>query len=144
MYALQTPDIALQHILQSGLDVVRGNAIEGTRRTKVLRALSQIFTDANKGCQALSTQSFLSTAQEPPAFERFVLFFRYLNRSVGQDLPSRLSEASRVLAAIEQQSQLDEAAKTRVAELIQDLLSAMARESALNPLVPAKEVELSF
>lgn len=144
MHTLPVADIALQHILQSGLAIVRGEAVDAGRRTKVLHALVQIFTDANKGCQALSTQNFLTTAQEPPAFERFVQFFRYLNRSVGQDLPARLSEASTVLTAIEQQSQSSEDAKVRVAELMQGLLSAMARETALSPLVPPKEVELHF
>jgi len=137
-------DLALQHILQSGLAVVRDEPVEEARRSKVLRALVQIFTDADRGSQALGAKNLLLAVEEPPAFERFVLLFRYLNQSFGEDLPARLSEVTSVLADIEKNAQLDPQAKGRAAELIEGLLAAIARESALRQLAPPREVQLSF
>lgn len=137
-------DLALQHILQNGLAVVRDEPLEETRRTSVLRALVQIFKDANRGSETLGARNLLLAVEEPPAFERFVLFFRYLNDSIGQDLPSRLSEATTVLTAIENKANLNADAKKRVADLIQDLLSAIARDSALKQLGSPREVRMNF
>jgi hypothetical protein len=109
-----------------------------------LRALVQIFTDADRGSQALGAQNLLLAVEEPPAFERFVLLFRYLNQSFGQDLPARLSEAASVLTDIEKNAPLSMQAKTRAAELIEGVLAAIARESALRQLTPPREVQLSF
>lgn len=138
-----TADIALQHILQGGLSVMSGEAVDDARRSKLLSALAQIFRDANKGCQAFGAQNFLLAAEEPPAFERFVMLFRYLSRTFGADLPTRLSEASQVLRTIELEGQPNEDAKGRVEELIRSLLSAITRESALRPLVAPREVSLA-
>lgn len=137
-------DLALQHILQSGLAVVRGEPVEESRRSKVLQALVQIFTDADRGSQALGAQNLLLAVEEPPAFERFVLLFRYLNQSFGQDLPARLSEAASVLTDIEKNAPLSAQAKTRAAELLEGVLAAIAREGALRQLAPPREVQLSF
>lgn len=137
-------DLALQHILQSGLAVVRGEPLEESRRSKVLQALVQIFTDADRGSQALGAQNLLLAVEEPPAFERFVLLFRYLNQSFGQDLPARLSEVASVLTDIERNAPLSAQAKTRAAELLEGVLAAIARESALRQLTPPREVQLSF
>jgi hypothetical protein len=138
-----TADLALQHILQGGLSIMSGEVVDEMRRAKLLSALAQIFKDANKGCQAFGAQNFLLAAEEPPAFERFVMLFRYLSRSFGSELPARLSEASQVLRIIESDGQPNEEAKGRVKELIQNLLLAISRESALRPLVAPKEVSLA-
>lgn len=144
MHTLPATDLALQHILISGLAVVKDEPLEDTRRTSVVHALVEIFDDASRGSQALVAQNFLMSANESPAFERFALLYRYLNRTCGQELPARIAEASAVLSAIEDKQVLEHGAKARVAELIQQLISAIARESALTPLVSPREVRLSF
>ncbi|MES2786142.1 MAG: hypothetical protein V4684_11825 [Pseudomonadota bacterium] len=144
MHTLPASDLALQHILRSGLAVVNDEPIDQARRTDVLHALVEIFSDAQRGSQALAAQNFLMSANESPAFERFALFFRYLNRTCGNDLPQRIAEATQVLSAIEEEHELAPDAKSRVADLFQHLLSAIARESALSPLVSPRELRLSF
>lgn len=144
MYPSATSDLALKHILESGLQVIQGEPIEEAHRTSVLRALVQIFTDASRGSDAVHARNMLVAVEEPPAFERFALFFRYLNRSFGADLPARLAEAVGVLTAIEQHANQGAEAKLRVAELIQGMLSAISRESRLTKLNSPKEVRLSF
>ena len=144
MYPTPTSDLALRHILESGLKVVRDEPVDESRRTNVLRALVQIFTEASRGSEAVNSRNMLIAVEEPPAFERFALFFRYLNRTFGADLPARLAEATGVLTAIEQKAQLNAAAKGRVAELIQNMLAAINRESRLSQLNSPKEVRLSF
>lgn len=144
MYASPTSDLAFKHILESGLRVVRHESIENTRRSNVLRALVQIFTEASRGSQAVNARNMLVAVEEPPAFERFALFFRYLDRTIGADLPARLTEATEVLSAIEQEGKLNADAERRAADLIQNMLTAISRESRLCQLSSPKEVHLSF
>ena len=144
MNSLPAKDLALKHILESGVKLVEGQAVEEPRRTNVLKALVKIFADADKGSQALSTRNFFMAAEEPPVIERFTLFFRHLHRSIGSDLSARLSEAASVMKSIEETGHADAAAQVRVAGLLRDLLAGIAQESALTPLVSQKEVLLSF
>lgn len=139
-----TTDLALQHVLQSGLAVVRNQPLAGERRTQVLRALVEIFSDADRGSQAVGAHNLLISVEEPPAFERFVLFFRYLHQSLGNDLPARLSEATAVFSGIENNADQAADAKARVAALIEGVLAAISRENALAPLAAPKDVQLSF
>lgn len=144
MHPTTTMDLALQHTLQSGLAVVSGEPMDESRRTKVLPALIQIFNDANKGSQALAARSLLAAVQEPPALERFALFFRYLNKSIGRDLPARLNEVVSVLSTIERNESVSADARQRAADLIEQLLQAIVRENALTPLSLPKELGLVF
>lgn len=134
-------DLALKHLLQNGLTVVRGDAVDVPRREDVLRALVQLFSDANRGSQALSARRFLVATNEAPAFQRFVLFFKHLDREFGDELAQRLSEAASVIEAIQQGGQqVAVDARQRTADLISALLNALSRESALKPLVPQRSV----
>jgi hypothetical protein len=142
MFDSQFPDLALRHILQSGVAALRGEPMTQDRRSQVLQALVEMFSDADRGSHAMGTQNFLSALEEPPAFERFVLCFRYLDKSIGSELPNRLAEASRTLAAAKVSAPINPDAKTRVTELLELMLQAMAREVVLNPLRAPKEVRL--
>lgn len=144
MDSLPVTDLALKHTLQSGLALVKGQAMDEGRQHLVLQALVTIFTDAEKGSQALSTRNFFFAADEPPVIERFSLFFKYLHGSMGEDLSPRLSEAAVVLKGLEQNGAADIQAQGRVAQLIEDLLNGLAQESALTPLVSQKEFQLAF
>jgi len=145
MYASPISDLALEHILESGLRVLNSDLIDDGRRMSVLHALVQIFTEAGRGSAAVTAQNHMLIAlEEPPAFERFALFFRYLNRTFGADLPARLNEASQVFTAIEQDMDIPPAMRNRVAELVEGMLTAIHRESRLVQLAPPKELRLSF
>ena len=105
---------------------------------QVLDSLIEIFSEANRGSEALLAHNLLFAVEERPAFERFSLFFRYLNDSFGAELPNRLSEGVSVLTELRNGQIGDEAQRTRAEELIDNLLQALQRESALSPLDPPR------
>jgi len=138
----QIPNLALRHILQSGVAALREEPMDHPHRTQVLQALVELFSDANRGSHAMGDQNFLLAVEASPAFERFVMFFRYLHKDIGSDLPNRLSEASATLAAARGAAPIDPDAKARVTALLEQMLKAMARDVALSPLRAPKEVRL--
>jgi hypothetical protein len=144
MYETPIADLALTHILESGLKLVRNEPLDDQRRGAVLPALVQIFQEANKGSQAVSARNMLVGVTEAPTLERYALFFRYLDGSLGADLTDRLSEATGVLSAIQQNGPLDNDAKGRLAEMIENMLTAITREARVVQLAPPVEVRLSF
>ncbi len=131
-------DLGLQHALENGLALLRHEPLDEARRMQVLDSLIDIFSEANRGSQALLAHNLLFAVEERPAFERFSLFFRYLNDSFGAELPNRLSEGVSVLTELRNGQIGDEAQRTRAEELIDNLLKALQRESALSPLDPPR------
>jgi hypothetical protein len=144
MNATPVTDLALRHILESGLAVVKGEQLEPTRKGFVLKALGKIFDDARKGSHALTARNFFLAAEEPPVLERFSLFFRYLHGTMGDDLSTRLDEVAGVLGELETNGEAEANAKARAAQLIENLLAGIAQESALAPLVPQQDAILAF
>lgn len=131
-------DLGLQHVLENGLALIRQKPFVEARRNQVLDCLIEIFNEADRGSQALQAQNLLFAVKERPAFERFTLFFRYLQDTFGPHLPSRLSEAASVLTELRNGHVNDDKRRARAAELIESLLAAMQRENDLLPLVPPR------
>lgn len=133
-------DLGLKDALRNGLAVIRGDTIEEARRAQVLDSLVQVFSEASRGSQVLATRSLLSATDDRPAFERFALFFRYLKDKYESDLPTRLSEAANALSDLRDGDLLDRVRRERVREMLENLLEALRRESALVPLVPPQDI----
>jgi len=131
-------DLGLELVLENGLAVIRQDPIDESRRRQILDRLIEIFSEADRGSQALKARNLLFAAEERPAFERFTLFFRYLKDSYGDDLPRRLSEAVGALTELRDGNLRDNAKRASAGELIEGLLAALQREIALSPLAPPR------
>jgi hypothetical protein len=130
-------DLGLQHVLENGLAVIEKKPIEGeaSRRTQILDSLIEIFSEADLGSQALDAKNLMFAVEQGPAFDRFSLFFHYLQDVFGDELCARLKEATAALTEIRNAMLHDEDRRRRTADFIQSLLAALHRESARLPLV---------
>ncbi len=131
-------DLGLQHVLENGLALMRHQPLDEARRIQVLDSLIQIFSEADRGAQALRSQNLLFAVEQRPEFERFALFFHYLQDTFGANLPSRLTETAAVLIELRVGPVDDETKHDRAAELIESLLTALQQERALSPLNPPR------
>ena len=139
MQLASSKDLGLQHVLENGLALMRHQPLDDeARRIQVLDNLIQIFSEADRGSQALRSQNLLFAVEQRPEFERFALFFHYLEDTFGADLPSRLTEAAAVLIELRNGPVDDETKRGRAAELIESLLTALRQERALSPLNPPR------
>jgi hypothetical protein len=120
-------DPALRLTLVNGLAALKGQALDGLEPQKVLQRLEQLFGDANTAGSAMVQQNARFVFNNPHAFERYNLFFRYLRGAV-QDLPNRLAEAHETVQALRLGQPVDKAALKRTIALAQALLTALQRE----------------
>ena len=135
-------DLGLQHVLENGLAVIEQKPIiEVTRGTQILHSLIEIFSEADRGSQALGAKNLMFAVEQGPAFERFSLFFHYLQDVFGEELAARLSEATTALKEIRKENPPDEVQRLRTAELIQSFLSALHRENARSPLISPNTIQ---
>ena len=118
----------------------RGRAAELIESLLVALRRERTLSPLNpqEGSQALRSQNLLFAVEQRHEFERFALFFHYLQDTLGADLPSRLTEAASVLKELRDGSVDDEVKRGRAAELIESLLVALRRERTLSPLNPPR------
>lgn len=128
-------DVALRQVLQIGLALIDNEDVDPTRRGEVLRNLIGLFTDAKRGAAALSGERLLFAVEERSEFERFDLFFRYLQRSFGEELPTRIGETATVFGSLEKNESPAETTRHRAADFVRKLLLELDQERALTPLV---------
>lgn len=133
-------DVALQHVLISGLTLLRNEPVDDDRRIQVTESLVHIFGEADRGSPALGAQNLLLVANEQPAFERFVYFFHYLKEPYGQDLPKRLAEVAAYFSGIQEGRESSAKERKDVEQLFECLLEAIEKERALKPLIPPQEM----
>lgn len=144
--SLQLPpskDLGLRHVLEAGLAVVRNEQIDETRRGEVLDRLIEIFSQAERGSQAVEAENLLFATEQRSDFERFSLFFSYLDDLFGADLPTRLTETKEALGELRNHDALDEARLRQAEELIENLIAAIKRDAALAPLEPPRTFQFS-
>ena len=131
-------DIGLRFALETGLSFMKPAVDGAAPDVNVLENLAEIFSEAERGSEAVERQQLLVEVGERPAFERFTVFFRYLKDAVGVDeLPARLSEAASVFKKLGNNEVVDLERRQRAAELLEKLLLSMRRETALaRPVAP--------
>jgi uncharacterized protein YecE (DUF72 family) len=131
-------DLGLRHVLETGLSVIRNEQVDGSRRDSALDRLIEIFGEAERGSQAVRAQNLLFATEERSAFEQFSMFFRYLDAPFGEALADRLSEAKNALGELRVHGVRDDERLRNANELIEKLIAAIKRDSALTPLEAPK------
>lgn len=140
---LQLPpskDLGLRHVLEAGLAIVRNEQIEEDRRALILGRLIDILSEAERGSQAVQANLLFATEQRS-AFERFSLFFRYLDAPFGATLSNRLSDARDVLGELRDRGASDNQRLQNAGELIEALLAAIKRDAALTALEAPRRIQ---
>lgn len=127
-------DIGLRHVLENGLALVKGGELSDQRRKQVLTSLVRIFSEADRGSQALGPRNLTVALDEQKAFDRFSAFYHYLFHTFGDELPSRLSEAKVAITEIAETGTTDDLKKKRLEQVLKALLDSLRRERALTPL----------
>lgn len=133
-------DLGLQHTLEGGLALLRGEDLEEGRRGEILSRLIEMFSEASSGSQAIQAHNLVFAVEQGPAFERFTMLFRHLESSIGTEWPPRLAEAVTVLNQMSHGGLPEEADREKVSEVLQRLLISLRRERALLPLVSPREI----
>lgn len=133
-------DLGLQHVLRNGLAVLRGEDVAAERREKILDGLLDIVREADRGSEAMQTQSLAFALDQTPAFDRFSLFVQYLGDSV-DDIGARLAAAKEVLEGLEGNGEVAPEARQSVIDLLSQLVSALEQERALSPLTAPGEID---
>ena len=131
--------MGLRHVLESGLALIRDEPIEPNRRATILNRLIEIFSEAERGSQAVQAQNLLFATEQRPDFERFSVFFHYLDAPFGATLPTRLRETEQALGDLRDRGIRDQARLQQAGEVIEKLLSALKRDAALTPLEPLRD-----
>jgi hypothetical protein len=131
-------DLGLQHVLQNGIKLIRKESFDPERRDSVLESLINIFSEADRGSAALTSHNLMFAVDEPPAFERFALFFEYLKDTL-DDVPSHVTQAKNVLQSLRRGQTLDSSQAAELEGLLTQLLEALRRERARAPLIAPKE-----
>ena len=141
---LQLPpskDLGLRHVLEGGLAVIRNEQLDDGRRRVILDRLIDILSEAERGSQAVQARNLLFATEQRSAFERFSLFFRYLNAPFGTTLPNRLSDARDVFGELRDRGASDNVRLQRAGELIEALLGAIKRDAALMRLEAPRRIQ---
>lgn len=133
-------DLALRHALEAGLSLIADKPLSHSGHTETLRTLIDLLTDAKHGAAALSGHGMLFASERSSEFERFNLFYIYLQGTFGNELPTRIGEAATVLGSLERREEPNEGMRQRAFEFVQRLLSELDRERALQPLVQPREI----
>lgn len=129
-----TFEIGLRHVLEDGLVLMREQQLADDRRQIVLKGLTKIFSGATRGSDITEANRLFARASDRPAVEAFALIFRYLHRVYGQELNARITETRNVLTQLRDGYQTDDQSLAQARDVIEKLLSALRRESALKPL----------
>jgi len=130
-----TEDIGLQHVLENGLALIRGQSFESARRRQVLTNLIEIFTEAAEGSRALQPRNLIFAVEQRSAFVRFSVFYRYLSKRFGDEVPNRIRDTLEVLTAIRNGSGDNDLRRASAEALIKNLLDSLGTEKALTPLI---------
>jgi hypothetical protein len=126
-------DLGLKHLLRNGVRILDRDDLAQERRAEVLEDLLSIVSDAESGSEALSARNLTFALQNAQAFEKFSLFFRYLNDS-REDLAATLKSAKTILEDLRSGGAVAAARKSLLKDLLSDLLEALKRERAFAPL----------
>lgn len=132
-------DLGLQHLLQNGLIVLRDGDLGQERTTEVIEGLLEIVSEADRGSEALRSQNLTFALENSRAFERFSLFFRYLQGDQ-EELSGRLANARRGLEILESGGSISLPERNSLESLLDDLLQALKKERALAPLHSPREI----
>lgn len=131
-------DLGLHHALRNGIAILDGRD-PGQDRTRVLKGLVEIVTDADRGSGALREHSLTFALTERSAFERYSLFVRYLSKSV-ENLSERLTEAKQVLEDLQEGRAITDQRTASAEDLLTKLLAALERDRNLTQLKTVRDV----
>ena len=131
-------DLGLRHVMEAGLAVIRNEQIDEVRRAEILDRLIEIFSEAERGSQAVESENLLFATEQRSDFERFSLFFSYLDMQFGANLATRLAETKEALGELRNHDARDEARLQQAGDLIENLIAAIKRDATLAPLEPPR------
>ena len=114
---------------------MRGELNAEPDRARLVQALIEIFSEADRGSDRLGLQRIAVEGSEQLDLERFSVFFRYLENEYGAQLPARLNETTNVLRTIENGAEIEPEKKQRAETLLAAFLDAIRRDRALQPLL---------
>lgn len=137
---IPSKDIGLRHVLENGLTLVQGGEFDEARREQVLQSLLRIFSEADRGSEALGVHNLTPALNEKRALERFSAFYHHLRHQFGDEVPGRLGDARAALADIIQEGATNVERTNCLEQVLTALLESIRKEMALTPLKPPREI----
>lgn len=135
-------DLGLQHLLESGLTLCeQPAALAAERRVEVMSGLAQVFSEADRGADPFRNPAGLWEKGDAPDFERFSIFFRYLDGA--GDPVAELTQAKTAIEAIRNGRALDQMTVARLKRVIELLLAGLRRDHLSSPLIAPAEMKFS-
>jgi len=137
---IPSKDIGLRHVLENGLALIEGADLGEHRKEQVLQSLHRIFSEADRGSQALGVYHLTAALNEKRAIERFSAFYHHLRHEFGEAVPARLGQANDALADILENGSSDAQRTENLRQVLRLLLESIRRERALAPLRRPQEI----